>query len=321
MAVRGGGWTGRQREVVSRRNDALLVPLRTRVLMMTMSATDEIKDGGEMLEKEQDDVQEQKKEVHVDDGEFLRRFGDLKGKPVEPVSASVARFNELFARPVPIVYRGIITELISTTHLAIVCAMWRFDSVFALGFDATFETLLKYYPNADERDRLYQAACGALKLDVAKVRREAKEAREWVEGKTPTEILEQVKTAQGVKDGVVGALTYVRDAGKFDWYYSRVFGIGLIEIMTITGAELSGQEAENWADQIGLDKAKFGAEMGTYLGVLERLKQAEQIFAEAAAREKKKMAERLAEKAQKAVKEAEMLEKGEQVGTETSSTE
>lgn len=249
------------------------------------------------------------------------RYDHLRGADVEPVSAAMMRFTSSFTRPVPIVYRAVVNETITTTHLARVCAMWRFDAVFAFGFDSIFSAFLRYYPNADERDELYTCMAKALKFEDATIKDAAASVTAWVEGKTEEDVFSALDAAApGASADAVGpvieALTYIRDSGDGEWYYSRLFGLGLIQIMSVVGTELSIANAEKWAVKIGLEKSKLAAEMGSYLSGMERLKQAEQIFAEATAREAKKTAERLAEKAKKAAEEADLLEKGPEEGSE-----
>lgn len=217
-------------------------------------------------------------------------------------------------RPVPIVYRAVINEMITTTHLAKVCAMWRFDSIFAYGFDCIFSVFLRYYPDEEERQLLYRCCADALDFDINLIQSTANNVIDWLEGKTQQDVFDAITAASpGATADSVGpvieACTYIRDAGDFDWYYSRLFGIGLIQIMDAVGAELTISNAELWADTIGVEKSKFTAEMASYLSSMERLKQAEQIFAEATAREAKKTAERLSAKAEAAAKAAEQLEK------------
>lgn len=247
---------------------------------------------------------------------FRKRFEHLRGADVEPVSASMERFTKSFRRPVPIVYRSVINEAITTTHLAAVCAMWRFDAIFAFGFDSIFSNFLRYYPNDDEREKLYEAVTSALKFDKKSITSAAADVADWIDGKTEDDVLSAVAAAPSGADTstvgpVVEALAYIRDAGDGDWYYSKLFGIGLVQIMSAVGAELSNATSDKWADAIGLERSKLGAELGNYLAAIERLKQAEQIFAEATARDAKKTAERLAEKARRAAEEAEELEKDE----------
>lgn len=248
---------------------------------------------------------------------FRERFEHLRGADVETVSEAMARFAASFNRPLPIVYRTVINETLSTTHLARVCAMWRFDAVFAFGFDAIFSNFLRYYPDVDERDQLYKCVADSLRFDVETIRSSATAVSDWLDGKTEQDVFDALdEAAPGASTDTVGpvieALAYIRDAGYGDWYYSRLFGIGLIQVMAAVGVELTAANAEKWATRIGVDTSKLGAEMGNYLSGLERLKQAEQIFAEATAREAKKTAERLAAKAKKAAEEADELEKGDE---------
>lgn len=199
--------------------------------------------------------------------------------------------------------------------------MWRFDAIFAYGFDAVFSEFLKFYPNEEEREVLYKSCVQALGLELPVIKDTAADVAQWLEGKTEEDVLNALSTASpGASAEQVGpvieALVYIRDAGNFDWYYSRLFGIGLIQTMVTVGAELTSARAEVWAEKIGFDKSKFAAEMSNYLSSVERLKQAEQIFAEATAREAKKTAERLAAKAKAAAKEAEDLERDEKAAEE-----
>lgn len=201
--------------------------------------------------------------------------------------------------------------------------MWRFDAIFAYGFEAIFSEFLKYYPNDEERDFLYKSCVEALGLELPVIKEAAADVAQWLEGKSEEDVLNALSAASpGASTEQVGpvieALAYIRDAGNFDWYYSRLFGIGLIQIMVVVGAELTSARAEAWAEKIGFEKSKFAAEMGNYLSSVERLKQAEQIFAEATAREAKKTAERLAAKAEAAAKEAEELERDEKETEEKS---
>lgn len=237
------------------------------------------------------------------------KFGDRRGQDVPTVADAVAKFTGAFGRPVPIVYRSIINELLTTTHLATVCALWRYDAIFASGFEHVFEAFLAYYPNEDERDRLRAAVASALGLDATRLAADAAAVREWAEGMRDAESVFAAAAAEGEGGVTVEALRAVRKAATYEWYYSRCYGIGLITVMQTVGTDLTGPNAEIWADKLGIESSKFSAEMGAYLSNMERLKQAEQIFAEAAAREAKKTAERLGRRAEAAAKKLEELEK------------
>lgn len=67
------------------------------------------------------------------DSKFYQKYDSYRGKEVPTVSETMTKFNDLFPRPVPSVYRNIISEILMTTHLAKHCAMWKYvDALAAL---------------------------------------------------------------------------------------------------------------------------------------------------------------------------------------------
>lgn len=105
------------------------------------------------------------------DTELVKKYGNLRGVKVPTVTDSMQKFNDAFNRPVPSVYRGIVNEMITLTHLTTVCAMWRYDAVYAFGYDELFNRFLSYYPNMEEREILISCITGAFEaLDLDKIR-------------------------------------------------------------------------------------------------------------------------------------------------------
>lgn len=237
---------------------------------------------------------------------FKEKFDHLRGADIPTVADTLTKFTREFARPVPVVYRAIVNEMLTTSHLSVVCAMWRYDALFALGFEHIFSEFLQYYPDEAERAHLRACVASALGVDADVAASDADAIRAWATGKTPADVL--AATASDEAGPAPEALRACKAAADFEWYYSRLFGIGLIALMQMVGEDVDVAAAERWADALGLEKTKFAAEMGAYVSNMERLKMAEQIFAEAAAREAKKTAERLAKRAEAAAKKLEELE-------------
>jgi len=65
-------------------------------------------------------------EAPATESKFYQKYNTFRGKDVPTVSETMTKFNELFPRPVPSVYRNIISEILMTTHLAKHCAMWKY---------------------------------------------------------------------------------------------------------------------------------------------------------------------------------------------------
>lgn len=223
----------------------------------------------------------------------------------------MARFNGTFGRPVPIVFRGLVNEIVGSTHLSRSAAMWRYCGIFAFGIDDVFSGLMKGYPGDEEKEALWGAVMDGLRFESKEIRGDADTVRKWLEGKKEADVFEAARSG----DGLVGqALAAARDGEKvYEWYYSRMFGFGLVRIMEIVGVELSVAAAERWAKEIGISGGKFATEMGSYLSIQEKMGMAEQMFAEVNARDARKTAERLEEKAQKAKDIAAKLEDGQDV--------
>ncbi len=239
------------------------------------------------------------------------KFGNLRNADIPSVSNTVTKFANSFGRPVPIVYRAVVNELLTTTHLASVTAMWEYDVIFAFGFESVFTSFLSFYPDAAERETLRNAVATALGFDPAKLAADAEAVLNWIDPVSTYDELVAKLEAAPADDVVASALRAPQKTESFEYYYSRCYGLGLISLMQKVGDEATIETAEKWAKLVGLEASKLTAEVGVYSSAMERLKQAEQIFAEAAAREAKKTADRLAKRAEEAAKKLEEIEKGE----------
>lgn len=227
----------------------------------------------------------------------------------------------MFGRPVPIVYRAVVNELLTTSHLSIVTAMWQYDVLFAYGFESVFTTFLSFYPDANERDLLRKCAASALGFEAGKLESDANAVTQWLSDVSSYDELAAKLEAAPADDVVAIALRAPQKTEVFEYCYSRCYGLGLIAMMQVVGDEVGAETAEKWAKLVGLDVPKLSSDVSVYSSAMERLKQAEQIFAEAAAREAKKTADRLAKRAEEAAKKLEEIEKGEVASTSTTEGE
>ena len=186
----------------------------------------------------------------------------------------------------------------------------RYDAIFAYGFDETFNEFLQFYPIESERTALYHAVANSLGFSPSELGKDASSVRAWAEGKSEADIFAASKEGAGdASEPAVAALQYVANADDFDFYYSRLHGIGVIKLMVSAGVDLTPENAGRWSDELKVPKAKLTTELGTYEAAVERLKAAEQLFAEIAARDARKTAERLERRAEQAAAEATEAEK------------
>jgi len=242
-------------------------------------------------------------------GKLAEKYGHLRGREVEPCDKAVERFYKLFGKPVPFVFRSASNEILYMSHLDLVNAMFEKDLVWTTGLFSTFDVFFQAL-DSQTRTELFNSLMGALKLDPAKVKAEAEMVLSWATGKTESDV---VAAFSGQDSSEVG-LALGRLKTNSDFLYTRNFGAGLIKIMQVVGTEPNASNAKRWSEAAGfsarasaltgISMSKFEADVGTFLASVEKMQQIMQLYADAEAREKKKTAERLAERAARAAADA-----------------
>jgi len=242
------------------------------------------------------------------EGILEEKYGHLRGRSVKTVADALRDFNDTFNRPVFSVYSSIINEFLASTHLARVCAAFRYDPIFGYGFTESFNDFLANYPNEGDRTLLFDAIIKALDLDRQQIRDDAEAVRSWLESVSSEDEVFSLLDSPG-NNKVAQALHYVATAPYFEWFYSRVFGIGLFKIMEKVGVKIDQEALRRWSEKLNISIAKLEDEWASYGSAIEKMKVAEQLFAEVTAREKKKVAEKLAEQARELEEKATKAEK------------
>jgi hypothetical protein len=241
----------------------------------------------------------------VMEGELAAKYGHLRGADVEPCGVAVERFYKLFGKPVPFVFRSATNEILYMSHLDTVNAMWNKDLIWTAGMYSTCDL---FFNALDDKvkDKLFNALMGALKQDAASVKSDAESVLAWATGKTEADV---VNAINGGDDSPVGqALANAKSDKSF--FYTRNFGAGLIKLMQVVGVEPNAENSKRWADAFGfsskesavtgISSTKFETDVGTFLSSVEKMQEVMQLYADVEAREKKKVAERLAEQAAQA---------------------
>lgn len=274
-------------------------PSRTAPIHMTIEALDEEFWKGE-------GTLPQKFEAGNADTEFAKRFGHLAGKPVKTVAETFADFTKFAGRPINALFRNMVMELVTTTHLIVVDARFERDPIWSLGLSYSLDVLLENYPGENLRDGIKSAIYKSMDLDEEASVKEAKELLAWAEGKTKDDI-KIALTGEG--DSAI-AETAKKAKGNDFWKYSQYFGIGLIRLMEAVDVEMSADAVypvmEDWMMN-GLDKPRFTAlnDSDFWFKVKAQLDMTTTLMKEVEIREKKRMAERLEAKAEVAIRMAE----------------
>ena len=180
------------------------------------------------------------------DTEFANRFKHLVGAKVKTVGEAFAEFTDELGYSVNPLYKSMVTDLVGTTHLILVCARFRRDPVWSLGMVTALDLLLKNYPEPEIGEKIVSALLKSVGLKEAEIKKEAQQMLDWARASTRAEV-EAALAGEG-SSALAATAQYIKK-DEF-WMYSRYFGIGLLKIMESVGIEMDKDEVypvmEEW---------------------------------------------------------------------------
>jgi photosystem II biogenesis protein Psp29 len=233
--------------------------------------------------------------------------------PVKTVADTMSDFYEAYPQP-PVLplFRTMLMDLLSQTHLLVQDPRFKYNAVWAFGLKASFTALMNPYDgltSAGESDKIWKALVGALGLDVEQIDEDAKAAEEFAKATPPAQVLQMLE-GEAADGKMAEALRGISSS-----LYSRSVGIGIFKIMEMGGTELKKENLEEWMKALGLPATKANKDFDNYMALQSKLKQQLEMIREVQIREKKQLAERLEEKARALAAKAEAAAKEKEVAT------
>jgi photosystem II biogenesis protein Psp29 len=233
----------------------------------------------------------------------------LAGAKVKTVGEAFAEFSKELGLTINPLYKNMVTDIVGTTHLTVVSARFQRDPIWSLGMMTALDLLLKNYPDPEYYAKIVSALFKCCGLDEATVRAESQSILDWSQGKSRAEI---EAALQGEGDSPVATITKGIKTDEY-WMYSRYFGIGLIKLMEQSGMEMDKDEVypviENWmTEKLGRSSLTACNDSDVYFKIKNKLDMMETMMKEIEIREKKRMAERLEDKAEQALRAADREE-------------
>lgn len=218
--------------------------------------------------------------------------------PVKTVSETINEFYKEYPGP-PILpmYRSFIIDFLTQIHLSVVDERFKYDAIFALGVMEYYDGLMGNYDKllgGESSGKILVAFLKSLGMDVEKVKSDAEAMKSYASSTSPAQILQQMEgTEVAPEKKAAEAFSSIGPS-----LYSMSFSVGLFKMMELAGVETTKANVEEWAKALKITPpSKSTSDLETYKQNKKKLQQSEEMLREVEIREKKKLAQRLEEKA------------------------
>eukprot|EP00933_Yihiella_yeosuensis_P061954 TRINITY_DN64843_c0_g1_i1.p1 TRINITY_DN64843_c0_g1~~TRINITY_DN64843_c0_g1_i1.p1 ORF type:complete len:303 (+),score=89.16 TRINITY_DN64843_c0_g1_i1:98-1006(+) len=223
---------------------------------------------------------------------------DSLSNPVKTVSDTINAFYKEYPKP-PVLpmYRTFVIDLLTQLHLTSVDSRFKYDAIFGLGMTHYYDGLMGSYDKivgSGESEKIFSAMLKALDMDADKVKADAEAVAEYAKSASTADMLQHMEGTATPAQAVVGeAFANIKEN-----LYSQPFSIGLFRLMEVSGIEVNKANVEEWAKALKIDPvSKVSSDLETYRQNQNKLQKAEEMIREIEIREKKKLAQRLEDKA------------------------
>lgn len=212
---------------------------------------------------------------------------------IPTVSETKAAFMNNYKKPIPAMYNTILQELIVSQHLYVNNAKYQYNALSSLGFLSVFDQIFTEDYKWGSSEDILTAYCGSLGLDIKKVRADSEKLIAEAKAAGSAAALSDLEA--------VKALTAQAASNKL--LHNKFLCIGLFRVLEV-GGYTDPEALKSLIAASGLKGDDVNRDLLQYKSLLSKLSAAKEMQKEFIVRERKKAAEREAEKAARAEKAA-----------------
>jgi photosystem II biogenesis protein Psp29 len=219
------------------------------------------------------------------------------------VSDAKRKFNAQHSRPINSIFRRVVEELLVEMHLLSVNEGFSYDPIYALGVVSSYDKFMANYNPEVDKASIFIALCQCIGASSDQYRRDAEAIKTAGSQFQSDNVLAKVAELANGQDGDVLAQTLQGIAKNPNFKYSRLFGIGLFNLLEEPIADRLAEEASrrevviNLAESLHLPAEKLGKDLDAYRSNLAKLVQMQAAMADIIEADRKKREQREQEKA------------------------
>jgi photosystem II biogenesis protein Psp29 len=210
------------------------------------------------------------------------------------VSDAKRKFNAQHSRPINSIFRRVVEELLVEMHLLAVNEGFAYDPIYALGVVSSYDKFMANYNPEVDKASIFTALCQCVGADANQYRQDAEAIRSAGAQLQSDTVLEKVTELAAGSEGDLLAHTLQAIAKNQNFKYSRLFGIGLFNLLEEAVADRLTEEATRTevvtklAESLHLPAEKLGKDLDSYRSNLAKLVQMQAAMADVLEADRKK---------------------------------
>jgi photosystem II biogenesis protein Psp29 len=219
------------------------------------------------------------------------------------VSDAKRKFNAQHSRPINSIFRRVVEELLVEMHLLSVNEGFVYDPIYALGVVSSFDKFMADYRPAADKASIFAALCQCIGSTTEQYRQDATAVKAAATQLQDTDVLAKIVELASSQGGDTLAQTLQSIGKNPKFKYSRLFGIGLFDLLDGVAADKFADEASR-TDTVGklsvalnLPADKLGKDLDSYRSSLAKLVQMQAAMADIIEADRKKREQREQDKA------------------------